>query len=289
MLLREYIRVFLNEARPIPIDKGLVQQLTDDLMQSFIQNLRTTPEEQRSEPVGSISRDIWAHEKIVMSDVHGKDQSIDVVLYANKSSGFGPYVGSGAFGHRKGKPIIIVDLNGKYTPDMYLKSIEGEPENPAYRQLIGSMIYDILIHEITHAVDQKLKRTYDTGGHDGPRSTSDIAKYYNDPKEVRAFMQQISDEVLRGSLNKFIDVFGDNQGIVYALKNSNTWQEVNKHLTPSNKQLIMKAVYREIQDSLDPKEESLDEYETVSPPMQVDLGSHESEDESKPSKGLHSF
>lgn len=115
-------------------------------------------------------------------------------------------------------------------------------------------LYSTLIHEATHAAESVFgwsKGETGTALHNGETVVTDQAKYINDPVEVRAWMQQIVDEVLF-YLKKFDEVEGldwtPQKRIQMALKTSTTWQLVKSDLTPKNRNLIMKAVYTAVQD-----------------------------------------
>ena len=227
------------EARAIPLDKSslrrLVKELTRKLLQAFT---RAKPDQ----PIRNKS--VWAEADYETRSVKGEPLNIMVVVRAGKDTRPGPYVDSGGFGkHRNGRPVVILSLNGSYTAAEYLKSLQS-PE------LIEGMLYNILIHEVTHAVDIQDKSTYEVGTAGGTFSTPDLKRYYNDPKEVRAFMQQVVDEVTNGSLIKHIEKlterFGQNKAVSMLLKNSETWNEAQKYWTPSNRNRVMKSVYQAI-------------------------------------------
>jgi hypothetical protein len=102
-------------------------------------------------------------------------------------------------------------------------------------------LYSLLIHELTHAAEAMFKKK---PGYD-PENL-DRRDYYNDPKEVRAFMQQVADEVLHYvGLDTIRDYAGGNNRklVDTGLKVSATWREIGPFLTPANKRRVLSAVY----------------------------------------------
>lgn len=236
-----------KSARAIPIDKsalrGLTKRLEKRLGQAFTVAMRTKPDE----PIRR--QEVWARETHDIRNVMGHDLTVDVLVTAGKDRSGGPFVAAGGYGHnrRTNRPVVIVKLNGSYSPKEYLPAVDTG--------MLTRGIYDILIHEMTHAADAALKAKYKTGPASGQYVPDDISAYYNDPKEVRAYMQQVVDEVLRyggkrENLEKILKLFKGprHRGIEVVLKNTETWPEIKDHLTDSNKAKILKAVYQALDD-----------------------------------------
>lgn len=108
-------------------------------------------------------------------------------------------------------------------------------------------VFDALIHETTHLVDLYTRLQQGSAGFDeGHTELVDSAAYANDPKEVRAFMQQIADQVVQ-------DIEGGSPSVAVSLYSNRLWQRLRKNLTDRNRNLILKGVYTAVQDSgLDP-------------------------------------
>lgn len=114
------------------------------------------------------------------------------------------------------------------------------------RNLVEREIFSILIHEFTHALDfmtEKHKGTHDLA------EQNKAEEYHNADVEIRAFTQQIVDEVedyIRKSVAKDGDTWGlkDNPTslIKAALDVSFTWQRIHQDLTPKNRRLILRNV-----------------------------------------------
>lgn len=142
----------------------------------------------------------------------------------------------------RGPGKIVFVLNGQRTPTEVLGY-----DVPGY-------VARVLLHEVTHALDVAPRaregdpraRRYEeavgsiAGGTAGPR---EYVEYYNDPMEVRAFMQMIVDEVRqvapvlrfpRGASPRFY--------VEAVLQRSPTWAQVGPHLRRENYRRVLKAV-----------------------------------------------
>jgi hypothetical protein len=139
-------------------------------------------------------------------------------------------------------------------PYMYKMSI---------RPAIYKHIYSVLIHEITHAVerirylqtdDDLLGFGLDQGSQfDKTRiktrkdKKKTLKEYYNNPKEVKAYLQQIAEEVETYLIEKHGSVtktsIHNGLGDAFEFYGSKTWQKVSRYLSPKNKTYIRKAVF----------------------------------------------
>jgi len=109
-------------------------------------------------------------------------------------------------------------------------------------------LYSLLTHEVTHAAEVIFgwKSNKGTKLQDGETVVEHRGKYINDPMEVRAFMQQVVDEVLR-YVRKLASL-PEKKRLTTALRLSTTWSLLKDDLTQRNKKLILKAVYTALQD-----------------------------------------
>ena len=102
-------------------------------------------------------------------------------------------------------------------------------------------LYSVLIHEATH-----LRDLNPYSGKVDPGSSA----YYNKPTEVRAFMQQVVDEVAQFAEKyaKEMEWFDADANMVsLALENSRTWGRVKAGgMTKANQRKIMQAVWRDL-------------------------------------------
>lgn len=217
------------EARAIRVDKSGIKDLSRDLAKLIYRKT------DGQSPLG----DTTINRKPIPYVVRGVDGSVistSVILKAEVGSG-GPYVLSGAMGRYRGDPIVIVYINGSTVI----------PKNTA--GVLEKQLYPVLLHELTHVADKFKGRG---PAHDMSQDEAQgSAKYYNDPGEVRAYMQEIVDELEDKvkHLGKLQKAFGMTKGIEYLLKSSDTWQEVSPHWTESNKRKVIKTVVQMINEA----------------------------------------
>lgn len=236
-----------KHSRTIPIDKSALRGVTTRLEKQFLQACKVAMRSRADDPIRW--REVWVRDSHTIRNVMGQDVTVDVLVTAGKNRSGGPFVDAGGYGFSRqtGRPVVIVKLNGSYTATEYARATETG--------MLTRGIYNILIHEMTHATDAAIKAQYQTGPASGAYVPDDEAAYYNDPQEVRAYMQQVVDEVLsfgskRENLEKAMRLFhGPRQrGIEVVLKNTETWPEIEKHLTPANRNKILKAVYQALSE-----------------------------------------
>lgn len=234
-------------ARPIPINKVEAKGLTDKIMQVLPQHLRF-----RDDPSDSLYSqrgfrpDTWGFvvAKYVVQDVKGALVAVDVKVESrNKALGFsGPrqYVVGGAVtqrvqGSHAFKYQMTVTLDAAKSPKAFL-------DNEAR---VAKEVYSVLIHEITHLRDLLAP---------GGISHLDEDTYHNEATEIRAFMQQIVDEVIDyvheqgGAGNLWA---GASMSLLdRALENSTTWNRVHRALNTQAKKTLLKGVYTGLQDEM---------------------------------------
>jgi hypothetical protein len=229
--------------RPIPVDKDALREMAKKLSAKLLEQLEQSDPD---EPVRG--RQVWVQDSMPIESVKGEELDAMVVVRADPDDKApGPYVNAGGFGwHRQsGRPVVILSLNGSYTPRELSKSLRGSPE------LIQDMMYRTLLHEVTHAKEPSSKAEYELGGAGEQYTTSDLSRYYNDPKEVRAFMQQVVDEVHEAFGDRqdaVIDKFGEARGLKMMLNTSETWRDVKEHLNEDNRKKMLKAVHRAVSE-----------------------------------------
>jgi hypothetical protein len=228
--------------RPIPVDKEAVRAKATKLSEKLLKQLEAAPPDR---PVRE--RQVWVQDSMPVRSVQGEDLDAIVVVRAGPAGGPGPYIDSGGFGWHQptGRPVVIVSLNGHYTPKDLARSLRGSPE------LIQDMIYTTLLHEATHASDVRRQSGYQVSGAGEQYTTDDLDRYYNDPHEVRAFMQQVVDETERAFGDRqetVLEKFGESRGLKMILGASDTWREINEHLHEDNRRKMIKAVHRALSD-----------------------------------------
>jgi hypothetical protein len=240
----------LVEARPIPIDKGRVKKLARDAAQGLKKSLRFRTMDDPLFQTRGFNANRWGYHVGVYSttDVRGQKVNVPVDVTAGEpETWMGPryyvkggsvtsrYSGSGkGYGSKIGMKLSI---NYQRTPNELLQNLKA----------VEKEMYSVLIHEVTHLRDLLT--------HSPAKAGAPSADYHNKPAEVRAFMQQIVDEVLH-----YAHELGQDDGgwlftgrlttdfIENAMEKSGTWERVRRDLTPKNEKLIIKAVTRALGD-----------------------------------------
>lgn len=216
-------------ARAIPLDKPAIHQLALEL-EKFVA-LKGS-----DEPLGD--RVLTTNGGITIRDVKGNPIYVRVALQAKKSTS--PYrVPSGALGKLHGEPIVLVYLNG---------SLRGS-QTTAEKNFLYKDIEGILFHELTHAIDVYSKGIGKT--HTMSEADDDPKAYYNNPSEVRAFTRDIIEEskVFRAKWEKLVHLFnGPGKALDVILKNSDTWLEIEPHLTEKSKRVVIKNISQAIEE-----------------------------------------
>ena len=228
---------FKIASRPIPIDKSLIDAEVRDLIVDLKRELgRRHPQD---EPLGQLAPNHAVLQKDLdrFSDalgVEGKNILVPVLRVTSVVSDSPQLLLSGGKGSMGSRPAIVLNLNGRYTTKALRESVEFMARD--FRQM--------LLHEMTHVLDIQQKNRATT--REVPRNI-DPEKYYNDPHEVRAYMQEFVDKALEMA-PKFADHFKGQEFIRYILLTNDTWKDVSPYLTERNKALMLKALYRSLID-----------------------------------------
>jgi len=220
-------------ARAVRLDRSALRGLMRDLSRSIEKKVRRKDPD---EPLGAS-----ALAKIPF-DVRGVDGSLipTQVVVRSKPSPSPFFVTGGGAGRMSstGEPAIVIELNGRYPAGAY-----------ADVGFMGRDLWKHLIHEVTHVADKYRPTPKETTRHVKTEDELDQREYYNDPGEVRAYMQEVVDQVL-SVLPKMREAFDENEAVEYALKASPTWREIRPHLNRRNSARILKAVYQEARDHM---------------------------------------
>ncbi len=222
-------------ARVIPVDKTVVRQLAkslnDDLLREFKLASRQTKNLAKS--LRDI-RSVWLQDETEVTDVRGLEKAVKIVfrVLPGRDS---TLMTSAAVGTTSHGPVLVVDLSGGWTLEEALDAM-------SFRHGVDARLYDLLLHEITHLIDVLRKPEYASQHGD----VSDEKAYYNDPAEVRAYMQTVVDEISyhKDRLAKLLKVFGPQKGMQMILNLSKTWVQISPIWTPSNKKKVIKSVYQ---------------------------------------------
>lgn len=236
--------VVREATRPIPIPKRKIKDLAKLILAKAVSKVRAG----RPGSVGA-NEEIGAHKwlSIVEFDfknVRGEKDRVKIILTASKPKPMPSrrqmFWGGQGWLRSTGQKVIQITVNGSMTRWL-LESSTIEDE-----------LVKILFHEITHAFDSPRESDRAEGkGRDVPTTDEvDLEAYYNDPKEIRAYMQEI---VLGASkyFPKLLATFGWKDGLRFALKNFTEWEEIEPHLTPRNRKKILKGIIRGLQENME--------------------------------------
>lgn len=251
-----------TSARPIRIDKAKIKEMTKDAIKTLEDIVKKTKEETLSKAIKRKTRD----GTIFLGSYLDSDSSIEIQIMVKETHENGQYIYNPQRGLHEIE-IYLADRTVKELTHPYLYKMSIRPAMVKH-------IYSILIHEITHAVERirYLQTDEDLLGFGlNQGSRFDKAKiktrkdkdkvlkaYYNDPSEVKAYLQQIADEVeeylnqKHGGLSKESLQSGWRDSFGYY--GSKTWNQVSKYLTPKNQKYIKKAVLSHLIEIIDSKE-----------------------------------
>ncbi len=219
----------MRTARAISVDKNRLRELSRELQRAVAIKTRG-----KEGPLGKAVLVPSAPYDIRTVDGRSRDIFIRMQSIVTQS----PYYAvSGGFGSTaSGKPTLVVNINGSLDAENLFKSANSDSF------LIANQIYDVLLHEVTHAADTFTKGVGESLSEQEARENP--RAYYNHPSEIRAYLQEILNELEHTIKNheKFVKLFGPSKGITVMLNQSKTWQEIEPYLTEKNKQLVIKAV-----------------------------------------------
>lgn len=242
-------------ARPIPVDKPALAKLAKQLVTELPKHLKFRPDDmdQRLSWCRQF-RPNWGFQLGVYetTDVKGGYVGVPVrVKWANMEdwnptrqwiAGGGVLTRHFERGGVGSKLEMYVKINAARTPNEMLTHLDR----------IEKEAFSVLIHETTHLRD--LLKGVDAY-QEAEEGEGKDALYYNSPREVRAFMQQIADEVIE-FVEKEAKVLGvgtwgialNGRTLDRALDMSITWDRVRKSMAPANLKLVIKGVERALRD-----------------------------------------
>jgi hypothetical protein len=229
--------------RPIPLDREATERLLDRLYLLLGEKADQYGDRRANDaddPIGLVSS------SITLRTTRGDNVSVRVILTA--ATGHAGFVNGGGSGTQGGRPVVIIELNGRY-PWTVLA-------DPMTRPRLAT----VLRHELSHAADvfasgsaPKRKGSAPTGAKiPSTAETADLRAYYNHSGEVAAYMREIYEE-LRPIVMKVMGApLGREWGLggtVSRMLNSNeTWQTIDPYLTPRNRKRILSGIVRAFRD-----------------------------------------
>lgn len=237
----------LVESRPTPIDKlalrDYVEMLSDDIFTSAreITNLNNTEYIDEN--------DVLLESEFGVADVKTKEWiTFPVIVRSivdNEKVNQGPLLLGAGAGLVDGRFIVELIVNGAYTWQK-LKELRYDFVDKAF---------SLLLHELTHAADH----AYDAKGiqlgrpsYMSPEGEIDDEQYWNDPREVKAFIQEAVEEALvraeQFSRMHYKENVTRDQVLDYVYEGE-LWKQFAKYMNERNRAKLLKAVYAALVDS----------------------------------------
>jgi len=240
-------RLSENHARPIPVDKRLVEQDAVRLDRALRLHLEERERRLGDWKIGATNPgwplvEIAAQHLAELREVRkGSARTLSglrLEVRSRDSDRPSVFLGGQYEGGRD--PRIVFVLNGARTPAEVLKY-----------DVLG-YVAKVLLHEVTHAIDV-LPRESSSQAQRYAEATESIrigaagqrefVAYYNDPMEVRAFMQMVVDEARQiGPRLRFPRGASPRFYVEAVLRQSPTWTTIEPHLRRENYRRILKAV-----------------------------------------------
>jgi len=242
--------------RPVFLDKREVGNfvstvLVPDILE-WIQRHKPT-----NEPLGSVN---GITHGVTEVDIPGSNLSISVDVQVHSLAAKGKWAavlrgaaGKAHFERGAYRSQVSLWINGALSPQEWLDPdpMKGGRFAPLHScthdRCLPFGLYSTLIHELTHAAESVFDHPAPTYYKQGPekQEVTDETAYINDPLEVRAWMQQVVDDVVRAYRNPMlVNHFKDpHKLLAIALKMSTTWSLVVSKLTRLNQNKILKAVH----------------------------------------------
>lgn len=240
-----------SAARPIPVDKAQARKLAKRIVKELPAELKFHPEDMARYPINRSRgyRPGWTlpvGTYFVPKDVRGQQVEVPVRVKFKNLEGWGGrrWIAGGEIDTR------FYDRGGtgdKLAMNLFVNSNAITQNLLDHLGEVEDELFSVIIHEATHLADV-LRHEYS-----GDEAGSD--EYYNAPTELRAFMQQISDEVLREADK--LGVMGGawllgpaptGDTVHNLLEKSSTWDRIRRQLTPTSTKLILRGVTRALQD-----------------------------------------
>lgn len=243
-------------ARPIPLDKSQLQRIADKVVRMLPRHLKFRNMGSPLWMARGFNPNTWGFHVDVYSvkDVRGFPVHAPIEVRAKESKGdwTSPrkYIAGGVVKQRfqpdsRGMPK---GYGSKIGFVIYVNQLISPEEILANLPKVKKEVYSVLIHEMTHMRDLILHPSVELKGQD----PEDPEVYYNRPSEVRAFMQQVADEVIEyaeevGKDDPFF-LYLNTRFVERALEKSPTWERIREALNPQNTRLVLRGVTRALQD-----------------------------------------
>lgn len=226
------------EVRAIRIDKGQIAKTSKAIMKDVVSFVKRLPADKQ---IGTHTKNFLKNHSLLLRTVDGRGILVRILAAFEVDSHNADTINNAAFGKSSSGPVIVVYFNGDNTAKGFL----------TFTSVIERKLFNILIHEVTHAKDipgdpgYKVVNGQPVGG---------FKAYINDPKEIRANMQEIVDQAIEFATTnsrwpKLVKMMGSpNKAFGTVLNNSTTWSTIKGDLTPANRKKIMQAVHTAFRD-----------------------------------------
>jgi hypothetical protein len=230
-------------ARMIYLDRAEVNKTVDNIIQRF----KVLARGKMRQPLGKNPQALMTLEMPVMS-VDGEVHRVLVALTSTVARTADWVLGGGmgllTRGPHTGRRILVLELNGKYPFENFT-----DPE------IIADPIRAVLMHELTHAADFESDRQKpaEIQGRIPSDGEVDLKTYFNNPREVRAYMRELYEEIhprviKMMSVPHMRETWGFAKILLLALKPQYRWTRMEPHLTRANKNRILKGLTTAFED-----------------------------------------
>ncbi len=242
------VRSLIAEARAIRIPLGRIKKFAASLEKALHRKISN-----QDKPLGNTGALVT--QKFPLKGAAGKSRDPIVVLRASPArGGSGDYVLGAGLGKspKVSGPVIVIDINGSIPASSIWNASQ-----PGAGGAVASRLYNVLVHELTHAADPGLplykgrRSKYGKGGSSIPTEDEiDTKAYYNAPEEVRAFAREVINDVDHmiakwGTVGK---LWAPGKALSILLKNSATWNRIEKYLTVKSRRKIIQILSTELRD-----------------------------------------
>jgi hypothetical protein len=216
-------------ASRLSVDRVRVERLMDELLEDTRETLDkdgVRPNEDLreafSDPIG------WITDRI---ETLGGPKKIDIQLHRTPNPKRDRIQGK-AITEQRMRPKVEM-----YVPEDWSRSLLMMGDHKQFKTTLA--------HELTHVKDIIQDLTYETG-EVGEGSEADPDNYYNDPAEVQAHITEIVHEI-EDRVDMFLSSRSLQEAIRMAIQSSNTWRQMQDHVTEANRKRVLKEVYQRLQ------------------------------------------
>jgi len=239
-------------ARPIPVDRSQIQDIVRKILAELPKHLKFRADDMDTSLAWArgYRPDQWGFSpgRYQTNDVMGRLVVVPVKIKSrNENMSYGGprrWVAGGAVRHLHHGPK---DHGYKYEMNVTLDAARSPQDILDNLQAVGKELFSVLIHEVTHLRD--VLRAEDPV----EETEAGVGDYYNKPTEVRAFMQQVADEVVTEVERMAKAGDGWNLGMWLledALLASATWSRIKPHIKGKARKTLLRGVYRALEDAL---------------------------------------